>query len=493
MATTITVTGTFKKLDGTNRTGTVKFRPTASMTDKAGNLIMSRSWTSTTIASGAISVVLYATDDTTTAPDDLLYEVRVDYTDDGTHETFFVAVPAASSGGTFDLSDRTASYGVPVSPIPSVADVHAIVNDAISPASLRISTLDCFGHSYGKLGVDHEWELYHERLAGMLHADLTVHHISGSCLIDSGVYAGGWVHMAHSVGHPHNNFDEDDYQPQRGAWCLVDGINDINTYAASTTEFPACYSDVLRATISWLSLGAAWSHYTTAGQSNPAGSFANVNNAFSPGQSPEISYRYSGSNGAQWSITTDPAAAGHTIALYFLCNKNGGSFAASTITFTVDGVATEPIGYEGVDFDTDAVLPSAAPGNGWMVARFALDDDDAAHTVVATAGAGGMSYWGYGVEAPRPGIVANIARPLDAAYTNGANDTLVETVNTAIETVVAEFGAPVVVVDIDTIMGKAAASYDDNIHPNPEKQAEMADAMYLALRAGIAQSSRKYL
>ena len=155
-------------------------------------------------------------------------------------------------------------------------------------------------------------------------------------------------------------------------------------------------------------------------------------------------------------------------------------------------MADTPIGYDST-FDTRDVLPSAAPGNGWMVARFALPDDGAAHTVVATAGAGGMSYWGYGIECPRPGIVANVARPLDAAYTNGATDTLVNTVNTNIETVVAEFGAPVVVVDIDTIMGKSAASYDDNIHPNPEKQADMADAMYLALRAGIAQSSRKYL
>lgn len=504
MATTITVTGTFKKLDGTNRTGTVKFRPTASMTDKAGNNIMSRSWTSATIASGAISVVLYATNDPTTAPSDLLYEVRVDYTDDGTHETFFVAVPYDASGGTFDLSDRTASYGVPVSPIPSVADVHAIVNNAISPTSLRISKLTALGHSYGKLGVDDYVQLYHERLAGQLHADLEVLHVSGSRLIDGGVGYGGFIHMMRSTGwHEAGYSGEDYYTPRPGAWVIVDGINDLNTYLgtyAEGTQLAKAFPSALRSVISWLSLATFWPHYNfSTGQTFPAGSWGTTGGPNSAtgyvaaGRTPALSYKYSGSNGAQVQVVTPAAAAGQTAALFFITDRVGGLFNGSVITFTVDGVATEPIGYETVDFDTGEIWPADSIDGGVAVARFALADDGATHTIVATASSGGMTYMGYGIEAMRPGLVANIARPLDAAYTSPVDDDDVTTYNTYIATVVEEFGAPIGLFDMDAILGKTAAAFDDNIHPNPEYEARIADGMYDAFRELVAATSEDYL
>ena len=81
MATQVTVAGTLKSANATNLAGTVTFTPTQAFYDTAGNLVVPRAPVVATLASGAFSVVLYATDDDTTTPDNATYDVVEDLTD----------------------------------------------------------------------------------------------------------------------------------------------------------------------------------------------------------------------------------------------------------------------------------------------------------------------------------------------------------------------------------------------------------------------------
>jgi hypothetical protein len=113
--TTITVTGTFLAAGGSAASGNITFVASATMTDSASNQTVSPTLVTGTLnGSGVLSVALTATDDSTTQPTGVTYEVTENVTGAGQNK-YNIEVPASSPGGTLDLADITPA----VTPITS--------------------------------------------------------------------------------------------------------------------------------------------------------------------------------------------------------------------------------------------------------------------------------------------------------------------------------------------------------------------------------------
>lgn len=132
MATQVTVAMTFKDAEGNNESGTVEFRLTHPLLDSSGNLIASQSVNTATLASGVASITLYATNDPTTTPDNLTYEVTEKITGSRSRRYEIELDYATTSVRLEDLS--------PVSTIPPVysyalsSELAAIADDYVDKA-----------------------------------------------------------------------------------------------------------------------------------------------------------------------------------------------------------------------------------------------------------------------------------------------------------------------------------------------------------------------
>jgi len=106
--TTITVTGTYKRSDGTTAAaGTVSFVASHAMTDSTNNQVVAPTRVTGTLnSSGVFSVTLTATDDTTTTPTGVTYEVTERITD-AAENKYNIAVPKNSPSATLNLADVT--------------------------------------------------------------------------------------------------------------------------------------------------------------------------------------------------------------------------------------------------------------------------------------------------------------------------------------------------------------------------------------------------
>jgi lysophospholipase L1-like esterase len=127
--------------------------------------------------------------------------------------------------------------------------------------------------------------------------------------------------------------------------------------------------------------------------------------------------------------------------------------------------------------------------------RVDVPDDGAAHNIdIATVNAQGFQYCGWGVETPRPQLWCTVARPLDAAYSvDGDGDAKVALMNAVLDRVAAEFGY-CMVADIDGALGKTAANFGDNIHPNATGHAIVADTILERIATlGVPASVRRFL
>ena len=106
--TTITVTGTYLQADNsTPATGNVTFIAATTMTDSSNNQIVAPTLVTGTLnGSGTFSVSLTATDDSTTQPTGVTYEVTENIDGAGQNK-YNIAVPQNSSSATLDLADVT--------------------------------------------------------------------------------------------------------------------------------------------------------------------------------------------------------------------------------------------------------------------------------------------------------------------------------------------------------------------------------------------------
>jgi hypothetical protein len=134
--TTIALTGTFLQADNsTAATGNVTFIASTTMQDSSNNQIIAPTLSTGTLnGSGSISVNLTATDDSTTQPSGVTYEVTENIDGAGQNK-YSIEVPSASTGATLDLADITPA----VTPIISYSYATQAYVDSASTSATGIS------------------------------------------------------------------------------------------------------------------------------------------------------------------------------------------------------------------------------------------------------------------------------------------------------------------------------------------------------------------
>lgn len=360
----------------------------------------------------------------------------------------------------------------------------------------RVHRWSCFGHSFHRLGADNYKHLWQNIAAGQLGAALRDYGVSGSDLTDVGETAGGLASTFFYAEPPALAYSAQTYPARPGVSSLISAINAIQAYGTDGdwAQLLIALVHAHRSWCSWQCASAWWQHDISSSGQAFAGSGSWTTGTYLAGLAvgPGTSYRKNSSSGATITVTTSTAMAGKTVALCFLTNRTGGGVEASQMSFTVDGVTTYPTGFTAASpFTTAAINPSSVGASGVAVARFALADDAASHTIVATAGTGGAAYCGWWVETPRPVLVANCARRSDAGYTPNGSDVKVAAFNAALTTMVAEFGTPVLVVDIDSALDATASYFADGLHPNNEGHAVIAAEFIATLDAAILTADER--
>ena len=142
--TTIAVTGTYLQADNsTPATGNVSFIAATAMTDAANDQIVAPTFVTATLnGSGAFSINLTATNDTTTSPSGVTYEVTENIDLAGQNK-YNIEVPYNSPGLTLDLADITPainpitsySYATQAYVATAIAGQTAYTHDQQSPST----------------------------------------------------------------------------------------------------------------------------------------------------------------------------------------------------------------------------------------------------------------------------------------------------------------------------------------------------------------------
>lgn len=434
---------------------------------------------------GALHPTSGSSGDVIDSPTGCVYELVTTWAD-GRSVTVFFTVP--DTAGTYWVHDYladppsavTAQLGhnsltgrssTEAHPATSVTDRAGTVSAALAVA--RLSQWWLFGHSYGWLiGVDPS-EMSVQRIAEQVGAVFRNHSVSGSALVADGADNGGFTTLMQELVPPSRTYaGAAGFPAQLGAVSLQWGYNDGVTFGANAR--PA-WAHALRAVLSWCHASCWFQHDASSTGQTKGGSGWSTTSTTDIG--PGTSYASTATTGATVTVVTPANAAGQTVGLLFVADYDGGSIPSSSLSFTRDGSAVTPTGYSG-GFSTVNAWSSAIAGPGVMVARFAIPNDAATHSFVATAGAGGVAYCGYILEAPRPVFVHDVAQTSGGAL----NETVRGNLNSDIDTVVAEFDTSLTkVVEMHAALGAASNMFGDTVHPNVRGHHAISEAVHDAL------------
>jgi len=369
---------------------------------------------------------------------------------------------------------------------------------AVTGASRFASEIVSHGNSRGRLGATSSLWRWPHRFGNQIHCPVRNEHVSASILLKTGIVQGGWVACVQNSAPVSRSYGAQVYPSMPGVVTMQDDINDIEEYATAgdLTQLRTAAKINKRALISFFQLSCFFLHNASStGQTYPTGSFTTTTDT---SRNIGASFTSSGTNGAQVRVATSANAAGKVHSLFFLTNRTGGSLTASEITFTLDGTTTYPVGYSSSSpFTTANINPSSVGNQGLAVARFAIPDDAATHTILATAGSGGLAYNGYGIESVgRPVLWANTARRSNA-YVGNATDAKIANFNDDLDDIVEEFtdeDRPVMVVDVDGTLAANTKYFSDGLHFNDEGHALCAEEFRTALDGcAVTATQRRYM
>lgn len=332
---------------------------------------------------------------------------------------------------------------------------------------LRTSRLYAYGHSLGRLGKTEDPYLFQHRLAAQLHAKLWDRHVSSSKMLSIGAVAGGLATSLQIDRPPARAYGAQQYLPRIGVPSLLSWINDVQTWATAD-DWPELLVALVECGRSWL----AWQWASTffahddpgTGQAFGGANWTTPTYTVGLEPGPGDGYASNVNAGRTITITTSANAAGRYHDLWFLTNTVGGGVASGPVTITLDDDDYDPA--EG-PLNTNGINPASVGLPGCAVRRVEIPDDDDTHTIVVTSGTGGVAYAGYSIEAPRLALFWNVPRRgSDDGYTPNGSGAIVAELNEAFADLVAEFGAPAVLVDIDTAIDAADTLYADDLHWN---------------------------
>lgn len=381
-----------------------------------------------------------------------------------------------------NIADPDLAAITPAALTPDVAaDIAASVATLASYAR-PAKALEVLCHSYGTSGASASQYLWQNLVARRIGATLTDRSISGSKFINGnpGTNCGYATMLQNIVASAARTLSYKVFSPNVGIIMLLEALNSlsdsvtntgVDTALAVSAWGHAVRNMISRAQISALIESTAGAPITLGG----SGSWATQANT---NQNSGTGYSQNTSSGATATIAVPSDWKGGVLVLGFVGNRIGGTVAASDITFTVDGVATKPIGYPGT-FTTKDVAPSTGTGAQYVVARFQLAAG--AHTVVATSGTGGIAFDCIWVEAdtPRPCVWGGQPRtPGSSSTTNAA----VVLGNSLTASIIANEFKPgcATFVDLDALLAQNSDYFADTVHPNDAGHAIIADAMVQA-------------
>lgn len=150
--TTRTLAFAFKDAAGNNADGTVAFCPTTPFTNSGSNLTVARETQTVTLAAGAGSVTLYATDDADTSPTGATYTVTETITG-ADPRSYRIQVPAGS--GTLQLADIAPAVSQPMYSYATTAALSALELDDLADVDAAAPT---DGYFLKWVAADSEWQ-----------------------------------------------------------------------------------------------------------------------------------------------------------------------------------------------------------------------------------------------------------------------------------------------------------------------------------------------
>jgi lysophospholipase L1-like esterase len=363
----------------------------------------------------------------------------------------------------------THASGAPVYHVWTAAGLDARYSLAGGIPGPTLSHLDAFGHSYlyGFYGEpstvpDKSFSLVRKVAAALGLDDSRTRDlgVNGASLLYDGYLAGGLPNVLDKLRPRQINGP---YVSQGGATLIMYGINDVGNLGDST-QLEAAFQNSMRALIS-RSRAAAIFEDTDASVVYSSGWTAST-----------AQYNYASAGSGHSATTTGktititvPAdfVAGDVVALEFI--GAAGPYGGQA-SITVDGAAAGTV-------STSSMMPSGVNHGRACVRLTGLAAGT--HSVVITTteidSSGNFEFDDWMIEPvdPKPVVVCNIARLPAAGYAGypaAPTDAMVANYNAVIAEVVAEFGGPIAVADIDTAMGKVTANFSslDNVHPNAQ-------------------------
>jgi len=404
---------------------------------------------------------------------DLVDNPRLDasgvYAGTGAAETITVTL---RDSNTLNVS---LNYMLPITPS---LDLAAMDSRVLAP---QLSSFDAFGHSFLSAGVSDSAYLWHQRVAGRLSAQNRNFGQFGALLLDEFLTSrGGYARVMQTL-QVTGNFGKSlstPYTPSPGPIMCVWGHNDagdgVTSSGTNLVNIVAAYCHAFRSVVSVANaarqVDAAAAEAAFGGAGWGTTNYQNGMYYF---------YKSSATTGVTLTLTLPASFRGGTVALRMLMNKAGGAIPASTIGCTVDGVAAAPIG---LGLNPSTQLGTGTPSQIMTPFRFALTPG--AHTIVLTAGVGGMAWDGWHVEASpaRPVLWAEIPRTPGMTTQHWVSS---QAINAAVAAVAAAEFSPsaVQIVPLNTALNNDPLLFSaDNVHPNDAGHSKIAAAFVEAWR-----------
>lgn len=282
-----------------------------------------------------------------------------------------------------------------------------------------------------------------------------------------------------------NSYNDPNYAaafPPHGLSVLLTGSSDVNNFGDTdqrATDVIAALKWAFRSMLARLQ--ATRVHESTDASAGitlgGSGSWSTTN---STAQNSGSGYSVNSSQNSTVTIHTGANFAGGTVDIGFVTNWVGGSIPGSLLAITLDG-ATQT-GYAGYPLNTSALTPSNIGQAGHATVTFKnLSSGD--HTIVVTAGSGGMAfdYWGIRATNPYapPVIVCDTTLLPSGGYGVSNGDTKFGNFNTMVEAVVTEFDN-VKVAHLSSFVGNADVNFypGDHLHFSDIGQSKVALALW---------------
>lgn len=300
--------------------------------------------------------------------------------------------------------------------------------------------------------------------------------VNGSRLIAEGRAAGGWARVMQELARPQRTAP---YAPDGGAYVLCWGINDIGSIPGSTqAQIRSMYQQVLRAVISRCRSAVVYDNGFSVGTRTTygAGFTALSSGVTDYSSSAGTLRRATTTTSATITLTLPSDYAGEDVCVQFIAEPGtpGGSFTRS-------GTA----GLSGT-FSTLGVVPASAATHVPVLDRITtLTSANAGQTIIYTLNSVTTQVlfdsWWLEANTPPPVLVLNTAKLVGSGYSGYSNtigDTDVNSLNTAIASVIAEFDGVVQLCDMDATLAQTTTLFAaDGLHPNELGGARIVDAL----------------